>query len=382
MIMIKTVKVCKRTQNRRFFSLLFSLLILSALPADLSAEIVNNYCVEDDLSKESLATAIQSSLAFFEKEPKNAVVFDKRNVRRRDLKQSLADIHEKLVEFGLTPSFYQHIKDNYDLHDVSGDLRLTGYFEAELNGSFTKDERFKYPIYKVPPDLKEKKLKNGRYYSREAIDFEKVLAGKDLELAWTDDPIKLFFLHIQGSGKLQMPDGEIIDIQYGDNNGHAYKAIAKKLMQERSIKSGKISMQAITQYLKENPQRMRSVFSYNPRYIFFQRVQNGPIGSLGETLTPKRSVALDQKIFPKGALLLLKSEEPTFNEAGDFSGWKPFTRFVLNQDSGIAIKGEKRADYFIGYGEESELIAGHLYRPARLLVVLPKLSPPQDNTCK
>jgi len=352
------------------YSLLFYLFYL--LETSLYAEVVHDLELNDDLSKESLLLAIDQSLKFIEKQPKGAIVFDKKNISRKVIYNTLFDLRKKLDEFGLSAEFYKYFNNHYKLHDISGCFKLTGYYEAELEASYERTERFSFPIYKEPLDLVSVKKQGERYFTREEIDFFQALENKDLEIMWTDDRIKLFFLHIQGSGKMRMRDGSIVDIQYANDNGYDFKGIAKILFADTRFKRDRPFMQGVMDYFDKYPNKMAEILSYNPRYIFFKHVKNGPIGSLGERLTPKRSIALDQRYFPLGALLVLQATEPVINSNGKLKKWHKFTRFVLNQDSGNAIKGLKRADYFMGTGKLNEIMASQLYQDARMAVVLPK----------
>ena len=293
----------------------------------------------DDLDANSLKEALEESI---------------KTTQSAELKK----IDVALKKYGLSESFYDFIKKNFELKELSNNVKVTGYYEPSLEASLTKNDRYKYPIYRYVEGINN---------TREEIDYGGVLAGRGLEIAYVSDPLKLFFLHIQGSGRLQFVDGTEKHVLYAGNNGADFFAIGKKLLSEGVIK--KASMQSVTEYLRKHPERQREVLCSNPRYIFFKLADSGPIGSLGGTLIPRRSVALDQSVYPSNTLYVLQSEEPYFNAAGEIVGYRKFSRFVLNHDCGAAIKGRDRLDYFMGHGKDAELVAGHLNMQGRLLQI-------------
>jgi membrane-bound lytic murein transglycosylase A len=274
-----------------------------------------------------------------------------------------------------------------------GDRRVlfTGYYEPIYEGRLVPDESFRYPLYRPPEDLIRVDLSlfnekfkgeniiariEGKkilpYYSRYQIEAERVLKGKNLEIAWLKDPLDVTFLHIQGSGRLRLPEGKDLLVHYQGSNGRPYRSIGRYMIDKGFLTREEMSMQAIRKYLTENPLVLDEVLNYNPSYVFFRQVDNGPLGSLDILLTPGRSIALDPKIFPKGALGLISCQKPLINEKGDITGWTPFSRFVLNQDSGGAIKGAGRADIFWGSGPYAELAAGHLKHDGELYILIKK----------
>jgi len=272
-----------------------------------------------------------------------------------------------------------------------GSVLFTGYFEPVYEGRLTQDDTFKYPLYRQPDDLTRIDLSlfndkfkgesivariEGKkvlpYYSRSQIESERMLEGKGLEIAWLKDPLDVAFLHIQGSGKLRLFDGKDLLVHYQSSNGRPYRSIGRYMIEKGFLAREEMSMQAIRRYLAENPELVNEVLDYNPSYIFFRQVESGPIGSLGVLLTPGRSIALDSRIFPKGALGFISCRKPGVNDQGDIIGWIPFSRFVLNQDTGGAIKGAGRADIFWGSGSYAELAAGHLQHEGELYILIKK----------
>jgi membrane-bound lytic murein transglycosylase A len=210
------------------------------------------------------------------------------------------------------------------------------------------------------------------YYSREQIEMEKVLEGQGLEIAWLKDPVDVTFLHIQGSGRLILPNGESISVGYQASNGRPYRSIGRYILDKGLMEREQMSMQGIRKYLSENPEIMNEVLNHNPSYIFFRILENGPLGNINIPITPERSLALDAKLFPKGALGFISCQRPIVNDQGEITEWEKFSRFVLNQDTGGAIKGSGRADLFWGSGPYAEIAAGHLKHDGELYILIKK----------
>lgn len=353
---------------------------------------------EDDLSQEALEQAAERSLAYYKARPSHKLVSLGRNkVSIRELKNSLSFFLVNLRQMGLTSEFRDWVKENFNFYKANANqVLVTGYFEASLNGSKIRTDKFRYPIYakpddlvtvslsefpiakqfkKLPRELRARADKNGKlspYFTRDEIDFEDALSGRNLELVWVDDPLDVFFLHIQGSGVVRLQDGSILRLNFSDKNGHPYRAIGKYLVENKVMSLEEVSMQSIREYLVNNPDTQRKVFEYNPSYVFFREVFEGPIGSIGQVLTPGRSIATDPAVFPVGGLALLENHIPTFDLSGKISGTKLVSRFCLNQDTGGAIRGNTRVDLYTGNGPESELLAGHLKHTGSLYFLLAK----------
>ncbi len=360
--------------------------------------------IQDQGDEQSLLTSLDFSLKYLEKiDPTLPVRFGRETFTVNQVKDSLQDFAGKLKQYGLTEIFFEYVKENYTFYrSAARNVLFTGYYEARLKGSLTRSERYCCPLYKKPDNLyridlsqfpfyeKYKKkmddlpgILRGRisdddpktivpYYSRDEIDFQQKLAGQDLEIVWMDDAIEVFFLQIQGSGVVELDTGELLRVNYAESNGHPYRAIGRLLLERDSLSSDNLSMQSIRQYLKEHPEEMREIFNYNPSYVFFRVVEQGPLGFLQVPLTPYRSIALDQRLFPRGALCYIDTELPVFDERGKPIGWQEHRGFVLYQDTGGAIRTPARGDLFAGRGEESELIAGHLKRGGMFYFLIKK----------
>jgi len=278
------------------------------------------------------------------------------------------------------------------VHDGDGDNRglITGYYEPLLEGSRQPTERYRYPLYAPPPDMLHIRLGKrfprlagervrGRltperrvvpYYTRAEIEGPAdPLAGN--ELLWVDDPVDRFFLHIQGSGRVRLADGEVVKVGYADQNGHPYVSIGKVLIERGELTREAVSLPTIRQWLANHPDQRRSLFNENPSYVFFRIRETGaenPVGSLGVPLTPRRSVAVDPEHIPLGLPVWLSTRLPAPDHRD--SG-RPFRRLVLAQDTGGAIRGAVRADLFAGQGESGEWLAGRMKSRGRLYLLRP-----------
>jgi membrane-bound lytic murein transglycosylase A len=263
--------------------------------------------------------------------------------------------------------------------DGQGKILFTGYYEPVMKGSLVRTDVYRYPIYRRPDDwtridlgLFDSNL-SGRYiigrhqrhnvvpyYTRREIDTAGHLANQGCELVWVRDPIGLFFLHIQGSGEVVLEDESVLEVHYSCSNGHSYRSIGRLLIDEDKIPPEEMSMQRIMTYLQSHPEDVERVLSHNQSYIFFEIVDEGPLGCLDVPLTPGRSIATDNKLFPKGSLAFIHTEKPIIAEDGTIRTWIDCSRFVFNQDTGGAIKGPGRVDLFCGKGQYAELVAGHM----------------------
>jgi membrane-bound lytic murein transglycosylase A len=260
-----------------------------------------------------------------------------------------------------------------------------------LEGSPVRTARYRYPLYRKPEDLIvvnpgkfNSKYKGeqliGRmernelvpYYTRAEIDRKGALGGRNLEFVWVDDAIALYSLHVQGSGKIRMPDGRTIVVSYAQSNGRPFRSLSRALTEAGKITPGDVSYPRVQKYLRENPDELMDLFSYNDRYIFFRQVEMHPLGSLGVPVTSGRTIATDPDVFPKGALALIKTRKPVFDADGQIIRWIPFSRFVLNQDVGAAIKGPGRADLFCGEGPDAERLAGSFSERGEIHILIRK----------
>ncbi len=269
---------------------------------------------------------------------------------------------------------------------------ITGYYEPLLQGSLEPSDEYRYPLYGVPddllivdlgavyPQLRKMRLRGKLvgnkvvpYYDRAQLtDDPELLRGS--EILWVNSLVDKFFLHIQGSGRVQLDDGTIVAVGYAGQNGHPYQSIGRVLIGMGELEREAVTLFTIKDWLRENPDRLHEVLAKNPSYIFFELRDGeaeGPIGSLNVALTPERSIAVDRNVIPLGAPVWLQTTLPDEEES-------PFARLMLAQDTGGAIKGHVRADVFWGQGYEAERMAGLMKQQGRLFVLLPKGYPVAD----
>lgn len=290
--------------------------------------------------------------------------------------------------------FYETWFDPHLVHGDNGKATglVTGYYEPLLFGSLKPDEEYRYPIYGPPdnlltvdlsdtqPQLKGKRVR-GRiqgnrvvsYFSREEIDSEQNPLG-GYELLWLNDRDDVFFLHIQGSGRVKLADGRTVGAGYSDQNGHPYVSIGRILIDRGELAREDVSLFTIREWLRNNPAQAQALLHSNPSYVFFELRDDseaGPIGTLGTPLTPQRSIAVDPAHIPLGTPVWLQTSLPNSPD-------QPYRRLYLAQDTGGAIKGPLRADVFWGNGDEAEQLAGNMKQAGKLIVLLPKSSQVQE----
>ena len=340
----------------------------------------------DDLDRRSLKTVLQQSLSALEQKPgSQAFSFGRKQVSVDRVRNSLGAFLALLNRPG---DLALEVRREFDLYRATTPVLFTGYHEPELQGSFIRTERYRYPLYRRPTDLVKVdvsqfttqlfpqdvygRVANGGlvpYFSRAQIDGQRMLAPQHKELVWLDDPVERFFLHIQGSGKIRLPDGTWFRVGYAASNGWPYRSIGKMLLGQGKLQSGEASAQGIRHYLRQHPAEQDQILFHNRRYIFFRVVSAGPLGSLGVPLTPGRSIAIDPNWYPPGAVGFIRTTRPHLKENGQVS-WQPFSRFVALQDRGAAITGPGRADIYWGSGSQPE--AGLMAQRGELYIFLKK----------
>ena len=281
-------------------------------------------------------------------------------------------------------SFLQTHLDVYSLRSAQGssDGLITGYYEPVYPGSLTPTKVANVPIYGIPadlivvnldsiyPELKGKRLR-GRLEGRviKPYDTAETINSKGLNapvLAWLTDPMDLQFLQIQGSGRVQLDNGRQLRIGYADQNGHPYKPIGRWLVEQGELKKEDVTMGTIHAWAMAHPERVHELLASNPSYVFFTHnpdSNEGPRGSLNVPLTPGYSVAVDRKVIPLGSLLWLSTTQPN---------GQPIVRPVAAQDTGGAIAGEVRADFFVGTGPEAGQLAGDMKQKGNIWLLWPK----------
>jgi len=242
---------------------------------------------------------------------------------------------------------------------------ITGYYEPVLQGSLQASESFKYPVYRKPTNPTIQSL------TRQQIEAQPQKFKNEIIL-WTDNPYDLFFLHVQGSGRVQLRNGEQKSLVYAGNNNHDYTSIGKVLIQRGEMQAEKVSLQTLKVWLNSNPAKSKDVLQQNKRYIFFNLVdtpedESGPRGSFNVPLTPYRSIAIDPNYVVMGSPVWLETTLPSTD-----GETRIFNQLMFAQDTGAAIKGEVRADVFFGQGEQAEYLAGNMNQSGKMYLLVPR----------
>lgn len=377
-------------------SLLTACLAVSAVPC--TGQVVRGAGLPvftDDLDRDSLHRAIHRSLEFLQRLPPDRVVGEwPQKTTAEEVKTSLLSFMERLELLDKPLELRDFIRSSFHVRrsegERGGEVLFTGYYQPVIAVSLVKTGEFRHPIYGRPDDLVELEAASagsgsqlekriGRmdgdrfvpYFSRHEIDVLGRLKGRGYEIAWGKDPVDLFFLHIQGSGLLRLRDGRMVPVNYAGANGRPYTSIGRVLAESGKIPPEKITMQRLRRYLKDHPGERDALLALNESYIFFRLGRDGPMGNLEVPLTPGRSIATDPSIFPKGALAYVVSERPVVNSRGEVVRWRRFSRFVLNQDTGSAIRGAGRVDLYFGSGREAGWAAGAMRSRGELFFLLP-----------
>jgi len=349
----------------------------------------------DDHDRVSLIRVLKSQKHYLEEQQASEEIsIGSLFVSNALLLESVNDMLDFLITDPDPTQLTQFIKSNYLVFQAGGrkskwgrKMLVTGYYEPLFKGSLAEKAPYLTPIYARPPELIQQtnpdgKREIGRYdnnhnltafWTRKEIETEHHLAGN--ELVYLKDPFDAYLLHVQGSGKIALPDGSIKSVGFAGTNGLTYTSIGKYLVDQKIMKLKDVNIPAIRGYLDQHPDKRLHLLHQNPRYIFFQWGDNkGPRGSSGEPLTAGRSIAIDPQALPAGTIAYLKSEKPVLDATHTIKKWQPMNRFVFPQDSGSAIKGTGRVDVFWGSGDYAETAANHMKHPGELYFLIKKKS--------
>jgi membrane-bound lytic murein transglycosylase A len=329
------------------------------------------------LDLQDLKPAVERSLNYLSK-PSSKEFFPVSGITHKQAVDSL-EAFSGLLDSALTGTDLDAaIKDRFDVYmsvgcDNQGTVLFTGYYTPILEGSFEVGKRFRYPLYEQPADLVKgpngeilgRRGADGRitpYPPRAVIEDEMLLRGK--EIVWLSDPFEAYIAHVQGSAKIRLPNGELTTLSYAANNGHEYTSIVKALVNDGKISSSQISLAAMVAYFKNHADEVARYMRINPRFVFFRKEQGEPRGSLNEQVTPMRTIATDKSIFPRGSLAFISTTLP--QAKGSQVVLQPYSGFVLDQDTGGAIRAPGCCDVYMGQGDTAGKLAGRTYQEGKL----------------
>ncbi|WP_321491344.1 murein transglycosylase A [uncultured Desulfobacter sp.] len=353
----------------------------------------------DTLSLQDIGASIDQSLVYFRRVPQTRTYDYGGDLYNASHMIVSLETFKAFLETGPTvKELSRFIREKYTVYQSVGgpssDVLFTGYFEPTYPGSRTQSPDYPWPVYSMPEDLfqidlsqfsdayKGHKRLMARldassrrvlpYYTREEINRQSDFAQKARPVVWLASRIDRFFLEIQGSGRVMLPDKEIVRLHYAGANGRKYSAVGKYLIENNEVTKEQMSMQAIRRWLSIHPERMDEVLFTNDSFVFFNEGQGGPFGCIGVAVTPVRSIATDTALFPKGGLAFIQAALPAAMGQPK-EQWPSASLFVLNQDTGGAIKGPGRVDLFCGAGDWADFTAGHMVARGQLYFLV--LSP-------
>lgn len=352
----------------------------------------------DDMSRASLREAIQKQLSVMEAaDLTRRVRIGSRRVTRQHLVDTLHAFMDLLEQDVSEEEFNRRLNEQFEVipagYPRAGrPVVFTGYYTPIIPARREKTQDFVFPLYQKPdwyPETQAAALNDRRTYqldpgfhltqvrdrpllTREEIDGGQALSNQQLELAWLRDDLERYFLHIQGSGYLAFPDGTLQAVQYMGSNHFPYHSVGKQMIQDGVIEPAQGSMQGMKQYFREHPEDIDYYLFRNNRYIFFQNSDSSPRGSGGAELVAGRSIATDKSLYPAGGLVFITVEKPLLNDELEITGWQKVSRFVVDQDTGSAIKGPGRVDLYFGTGEPAGAAAGHYKRTGHMTYLLKK----------
>ena len=354
----------------------------------------------DDMDSASLKRAISNQLAvMFEQDEASPVRLGDFTITRGRLIETLQAFQNLLQKNLPQEEFNKKVSEKFLLYRVgkgkNKKILFTGYYRPVILASPIPTPRYRFPIYQMPgKDFQMVKKQSGirlvgsksgitkihkiqsrenwRSLTREEIDIKGALDKHGLEVAWLENELERYFLHIQGSGVLEYPDGRLQGVRYQGSNKYSYNGIGKLMIRDGVITTSEGSMQGIKKYFTRNPQNISKYLNQNKRYIFFTLSDEGAIGSGGGELVGGRSIATDKSIYPTGGLVFIKVRQPVLDANNKIKFWKAISRFVIDQDTGSAIRGKARADLYFGTGKKAGAKAGHYHEKGEVYYLIKK----------
>ncbi|MDX2256043.1 MAG: MltA domain-containing protein [Pseudanabaenaceae cyanobacterium bins.39] len=317
--------------------------------------------ITDDLlerDRAKLLTAIDLSIQYI-RTPTAARRYPIAGISRDLMERSLIRFR-RLVQVSRTAKdLQQAVNREFDVYqstgrDGKGTVLFTGYYEAVYAASLTRNAEFQYPLYRLPPDFAQWK---SPHPTRAMLEGSQRMAG--LEIAWLRDRFQAFLVHVQGSARLQLTDGRMLTVGYAGKTDQPYRSVGAELVRDGKMRLEDVNLPAMIDYFQRNPQDLVMYLNRNPSFVFF-RETNGQAatGSIGVPVTAERSIATDKSIFPSGGIALIRTEIPFLNPQTGQLEMRPIQRFVLDQDTGGAIRGAGRVDIFMGTGGLPKARAG------------------------
>lgn len=315
--------------------------------------------------------AIDQSLAYLAK-PSARRWYPYLDITHDRVVASLKELRELLASARSAAELHRQIVERFDVYESvgwndEGEVLFTAYCEPMYQGSLVRTDEFRYPLYRLPPDLVKtaegiplgRRLANGEistYPSRREIEEGDLLRG--MEIVWLKDPVEAYIVHVQGSARIRLLDGREMRIGYAGKTDRPYRSVAMEMVKDGRILKSELSLQKVKEWFCRHPEMIRSYLYRNECYVFFTERDGGPYGSLNVPLTAGRSIATDKTVFPRAAMAYVVTE--------------PMRGFALDQDTGGAIRSAGRCDLFLGSGPEAEARAGRVYHVGRLYYVFLK----------
>jgi len=337
-------------------------------------------------NRQGLVEAIDHSLDYYRK-PSSKQFFPYLDISHERAVKTLEVFKKVLAEAKDPSDLNRIIADRFDVYisigcDNEGTVLFTGYCTPIFKGSRTRTPDYKYPLYKLPPDLVKKPdgTPVGRrtpagsivpYYTRSEIETKQLLAGKSLELVWLRDPLEVYIAHVQGSARIELADGTEFIAGYAGKTDRPYISMGLAMVADGKIRGDELSLQKIIQYFDKHPHELRSYMRKNPCYVFFTESDGGPFGSLNTPVIPYRSIATDKSVFPRGLIAYCVTKAPQM-KTRDKVTLEPFYSFALDQDTGGAIRSAGRCDIYMGVGPDALLLAGRTRSEGKLYYIAVK----------
>jgi len=357
----------------------------SKLPQQASALAARRLSAKSQSLKSwrELGPQIRKSIEYVQRNPSGGLALKRKDLRLTwgQLRKSLEDLERLLPRLDRNPEL---LGKYFVWYELQSGAEMTGYYTPVIEASLTKKGPYKYPVYRLPPDLRKARpgqthpwseqlrkayrVENGKilpYHSRRDIDVKKVLSGRGLEVAWLKDPVDLFYMHVQGGGVLRLPDGRLRTAVFSGSNGLSFKGLGSIMLHTGTLKKSQLSREKIKAWLLSHPEQMWELMAKNESYIFFKITRGQPQAAIGKSLKSMVSLATDPKLIPLGSIVSFRTD--IYPKRGQPS--RRVNGVGLAQDTGKAIKGT-RLDYYIGTGDEFKYPAHHLktHVPVYLLI--------------